>query len=837
MSAEAPPLALADLLKQYRSEARLSQEELAERARLNVRTVSDIECGVAKAPRAITLSLLAEALALDAGAVARLRAAAGRRGSSVAGVAAAPSVAGGAGERRGLPPAVELIGRAGDIAAACALVRERAARLLTFVGPPGVGKTSLALRVAADLEPAFAGGAVLVELAPLADPALVPTKIAIALGVHGVPGEPLRQTLQRALNERATLLVLDNFEHLLPAAAIVGELLASAPELTIAVTSRTPLRVAGEHEVAVRALAVPEASRTYAPPEVARLPAVGLLVERARATKRDFSLTADNAGAVAELCRALDGIPLAIELVAPRLKFFSPAALAARLARRLPLLEADRADRPARHRTMRAALSWSFELLTASEQAVLRRCSIFRGRFSAEAARAVCIGIEAAPAVLTTLAVLVEHNLLHVHEHDGEPYFELPDLIREFAGEGLDARERDAAYEQLTAHCAIVAPLARLDQTPDDRRPIMDRLERESANFDVLLEWALASGRIELGLQLAYALWTFWYLHGSCAAGLAWCQALLSASERDPGSVPASLLSDAYRELLSLAVTSGDFELADRAATHALALKAQSGDRKGIAYISDVAGVIASQRGDYARAHALIAEGLRLRRELGHPNDIANSLQDLGHSVADSGDTERGRAYLEESLELYDRVAGSLGAGEALQILGVVAARNGDADAAERYSREALAIGERHGHAILIASAQRILARCAGARGDFDDALRLYRDALAAFESASFTEIPDVLDGLAEIAHATGRSRAAARLLGGGAALRTRMQKTIVPADRASYERVVAAVSATLRPHVFDAEWTIGQTLSYAGLRSEAKGLIAGESVPKAPAP
>jgi tetratricopeptide (TPR) repeat protein len=365
----------------------------------------------------------------------------------------------------------------------------------------------------------------------------------------------------------------------------------------------------------------------------------------------------------------------------------------------------------------------------------------------------------------------------------------------------------------------------------------MDRLERESANFDVLLEWALASGRIELGLQLAYALWTFWYLHGSCAAGLAWCQALLSASERDPGSVPASLLSDAYRELLSLAVTSGDFELADRAATHALALKAQSGDRKGIAYISDVAGVIASQRGDYARAHALIAEGLRLRRELGHLNDIANSLQDLGHSVADSGDTERGRAYLEESLELYDRVAGSLGAGEALQILGVVAARNGDADAAERYSREALAIGERHGHAILIASAQRILARCAGARGDFDDALRLYRDALAAFESASFTEIPDVLDGLAEIAHATGRSRAAARLLGGGAALRTRMQKTIVPADRASYERVVAAVSATLRPHVFDAEWTIGQTLSYAGLRSEAKGLIAGESVPKAPAP
>jgi non-specific serine/threonine protein kinase len=530
---------------------------------------------------------------------------------------------------------------------------------------------------------------------------------------------------------------------------------------------------------------------------------------------RDFALTTENAAAVAELCRALDGIPLAVELAAPRLKIFSPAGLAARLQRRLPLLEGDQLDRPARHRTMRAALAWSYELLTPGEQSVLRRIAVFRGHFSAGGARAVALDAHAGEGVhvLPVLAVLVDHNLLRVDDAGAEPYFELPQLIREYAYEQLVATEGlDAVYLHLARYCLETAGLVRLAQAPAERRPIMDRLERESATFDVLLGWTLESGRIEFGLRITYALRVFWYLRGSCAEGLKWSSAFIAAAQREPGGLPAEVLANAYRQRMSLGVTAGDFDSAEHAATRALELTESTGDQTAMAFIFNVAGFIASQRGDYARARGLFEDGLRLRRDAGDAHDIGNSLRDLGRSLADSGDAEAGAALLEESLLFFQRVEGALGAGEALRILGVIAARRGDDERAERLAREALTFGAAHGHALR--------------RGADPEAARFFGHALAALERASFADIPEVLDGLAACAQARQRSRDAARLLGGAASLRARMKKQIVPADLAAYETLVAAVTNALSPYVFDAEWTIGGTLSYEELRSIAHTLI-----------
>ena len=371
------------LLRHHRLAAGLTQEALAERAGVSARGVQDLERGVRLAPRAETLRLLADALALDGAARAGLIAAAHPELISPPTARAVPL------RQAALPvPATPLVGREGDVAAACALLRRPEVRLLTLTGPGGVGKTRLALAVAAELAGDFADGVAWIELAPTRDPALVPAVLAGVLGVRESGERPLAELLALALADRQLLLVLDNLEHLLAAAPLLAQLLAVGPHLTLLTTSRVRLRLRGEQELPVLPLALPAATEIVQPPlaGLAGVAAVRLFVERAGEVHHEFALTPENAPAVAAICRRLDGLPLAIELAAARVKLLPPAALLARLERRLPLLTGGARDLPPRQQTMRDTIAWSYDLLSEPEQTLFRHLAVFTGGCTLEAA-------------------------------------------------------------------------------------------------------------------------------------------------------------------------------------------------------------------------------------------------------------------------------------------------------------------------------------------------------------------------------------------------------------------------------------------------------------------
>ncbi len=380
IAASPSPSPFGTLLRRLRRERGLTQEALADRAGISVRGVSDVERGVIQVPRRDTLETLATALALS-GEELRAFLAAAHRGPRAEPV---PSPL-----RPGLPvPPAPIVGRAREIAELRALLARTDILLVTLTGPGGVGKTRLALRVAAEVAPDFEG-VWFVSLAPVVDPDRVLSTIAAALGIReDRAGSPI-EAIRRVLGGRRTLLVLDNLEHLLPAAPLVGELLSASPELTVLATSRSPLHLRAERVTAVAPLALPASGRDGSPAEIARSPAVALFVQRAQAVKAYFRLTEENVAIVAEIVRRSDGLPLEIELESARTRVLPPAALLARLSDRLAVLTGGPRDLPDRLRTMRAAIAWTHDLLTPEEQVLFRRLAVFAGGFTLDGADAV----------------------------------------------------------------------------------------------------------------------------------------------------------------------------------------------------------------------------------------------------------------------------------------------------------------------------------------------------------------------------------------------------------------------------------------------------------------
>ncbi len=542
MTADVPhePPRFADLLRRRRLASGLTQEALAARAGISTRAVSDLERGLHAVPRRDTLALLCDALeragderatfAAAAHRVPRPRLASSTSLDPVTQRTTAGAVTRSS-QKDSLPvPLTPLFGRHAERTALDALMRNGGDRLVTLTGPGGVGKTRLALAVAEQLGDAFPDGRVFVDLAPLRDPALLVPQIAAALGVRETANRALAGAVHDFLRERRVLLVLDNFEHLLPGAPVVADLLAAAPRVNALVTSRAPLRVRGEREFPVPTLRLPAETGAHDLDRLAAAEAVAFLVDRAQAVQPEFALTVDNAAAVIGICRSLDGLPLALELAAARAKILPPQTLLARLGARLPLLTGGARDAPERQRTLRRAIAWSDDLLDPQARQLFHRLGVFVGGWTLEAAEAVT-NVAGSLDVLEGVAALADLSLIRLDEGGPEPRYGMLETIREFAQERLAASGEDAAVRR--AHAAYFLGLAEAGKpnlNGAGQRAWLRRLEAEQPNFRAALEVLAASADHEAHQRLAANLGHFWWMRAHLAEGRAHLERALARS-------------------------------------------------------------------------------------------------------------------------------------------------------------------------------------------------------------------------------------------------------------------------------------------------------------------
>ncbi len=546
-------------------------------------------------------------------------------------------------------PRTSFIGRESELKQVAQLLG--GSRLLTIIGAPGAGKTRMALRAAIDGADEYPHGAFFIPLAAVAEPHLVVATIGRVLGLREVVGEPMLDSVKAFLRDRVALLILDNFEHLLPAASAVGELLDAAPSVRIVATSRAPLGISGEQVFLVPPLAVPPADSKPAPAAVEAYDAVALFVARARAADPDFALTTENSAAAAEITARLDGLPLAIELAAARIKVLTPGELRRRLEQRLALLTGGPADVAGRHRTMRDAIAWSYELLDPEHQALFRRIAIFQGGFTLDAASVVADLPEMA--TLDGVGLLVSGSLLHRPVHIGEARYGMLEIIREYALEKLASTAEGEETARRHAHYYLrlateVAPLL----TRDPQGVGVQRLEVEVDNLRAALRYAVDAGYPELGLNLAHHVWRFWQCSGRLTEGRHWVASLLEltgASEAARANGLTALAGLAYWQadydgaaanyaealelyraaqdacnvadtLFSLSITAtwnGDLETGGRLADAARSAFEKLGSAEGIARVATAQGFVQLRRGDYAGAHASYSEGLEIATQLG----------------------------------------------------------------------------------------------------------------------------------------------------------------------------------------------------------------------------
>jgi predicted ATPase/DNA-binding XRE family transcriptional regulator len=820
--------AFGELLRQYRRSAGMSQEELAEQATLSVRAISDLERGLKYRPRRDTVQLLANALALEGAAREEFQ----RLARSVRNlpVVTADDVA-----PENLPAPTPLtnlpneptpfIGREREIAALTAVLQQSRARLVTLTGPGGSGKTRLALEVAAAQLGTYPDGIFLVSLAPLTDPELVAPTLAAVLGIKGNEHESLPAAIRRGLREKHLLLVLDNFEHLLDAAPLVGDLVRGCPSLQILVTSRAILRLSAEHEFPVSPLTLPDLHQRQDLAHLSRYDAVALFVARARAVRPEFLLTEENAASVAAICHRLDGLPLALELAAVRIRLLPPPALLARLSRRLDLLTGGPHDLPNRQRTLRATMDWSYGLLGPEEQLLFARVSVFAGGCTLEAVEAVCRSAsDSTTAVLDRVASLVEKSLVR-QEGEEESRFVMLETIREYAAEKLE--EQGEAPEILRRHALYFMAFAEAIRPQLDgpgQVEGLDRLEREHNNLRAAVEWACVQGEVEVGLRLAIAS-EYLYMRGHGAEIAKWFETILALEARGDKQINASLRAEGLQLAAAYALWNrGDTSRSRELTEECIALIDELTDRRDIAYRLQGTGQILAAHGDYARASSLLERALPLFAELDDKAGLGVVLKDLGNVARQQGDTERLVQLFVESLRFSREVGNATVVAEVLGHLGLAARMLGDLDRARALHGEALELARQVGTAwvgvgvlISLATIEREAGALAEAETLLTEALELCREECDVIQLSV-----ESLEGMAGVAAARGRAEGAAVLFGAVHALRERIGTPMPPVNRPAYERDLAAVRATLGVERFTRAWdegaamTADQALAYA---------------------
>jgi predicted ATPase/DNA-binding CsgD family transcriptional regulator/transcriptional regulator with XRE-family HTH domain len=771
----------SEQLRQFRLRAGLSQEGLAERAGLTASGVGALELGTRKRPYPHTVGALADALQLTPPERVGFVEAAGRQrhlGATTAVADAADT------PMNFRVPQTAVIGRSHESAHLRELISSSDGRLVTVTGVGGVGKTCLALRVAADARGDFADGVCRVELAPVADPALVAPTVATALGLSDVAEVHPLDAVVGFLEPRSLLLVLDNCEHLLDACAELAQrILVRCSRVRVLATSREALGIADELRMRLQPLSAPEPDEVVAADEMARYAAIQLFLERARRASPDFHLTGANAPIVAQVCSRVNGLPLALELAAARVRVLTVDQIAQRLDDALRLLTGGSRGAPSRQQTLMATLDWSRALLSDPEQAVFRRLAVFAGGCDLEAAESVCSGDGVGePDVLDELARLVDKSLIQVEHRAAGARYRLLEPVRQYALHCLTGRGEEAlARERHAGHYLTLAERAEPELHGPTQVAWQKRLDLERDNLRAALRWTQDFSQPHLTLRLAVALTPFWEQRGYLGEGRQWLSAAVAAQAS--GMAASPLEARAFVANGRLAHWQADLDTAAGFFERSLALYQDLGDDRGTAESIIWLGAVRRRQAAYAEAIPLLEDGLVRYRALGDDWGAAFALLGLGVAAAAQGELTQGRALLEESLRLYRAVEDPRYVAMVQTMLGgtLIKAREPD-QAAELLT--------------------------AGLAGHRDVGDRVF--------------VPHNLIQLARVAALTQRPAQAARWLGASEAQLEAQGASLAPVNRPTIEPIMAIVRGSLSEAEIKDAWSAGRRLSLEQVVAEA---------------
>jgi predicted ATPase/class 3 adenylate cyclase len=657
----------------------------------------------------------------------------------------------------------------------------QSAHMLTLIGPGGTGKTRLSIQAASELLDRYPDGVWFVELAPILDPLLVPHTTAIAIGLRDEPQRPVIETLCDHLREKKMLIILDNCEHLVDACArLANKILLATPNVRFLASSREALGIGGEVTYRVPSLGLPDVNHLPPVESLNQYTAVKLFIDRATSAIPTFTVTNDNAPALAQICSRLDGIPLAIELAAAKVRVLSVEQIAKRLDDRFRLLTGGSRTALEHHQTLRAAIDWGYNLLPPFEQVLFSRLSVFSGGWTLEAAEWVCEGgTVKSEDVLNLLEQLINKSLVIMEEIQGESRYHMLETIRQYANEKLVGS--DAQRGQHAAYFLILAETIEPSLEKPEPASWLDKLEREHNNLRAALRWAREKGQIELGLQLASALCLFWFMRSYLSEGLAQTGEFLSLSERTVN-----------------------------ATTRAKAL--------------DRAGMLARYQGDLHRAYELIAESLSLRRELGEHHGVADSLSNLGFVVLHQGDFTRARQLYSEALSIHRELDNQQGIADSLSHLALIAFYDGNYESAQEMDESSLAIWRGLGDQQGIAWALHRLGNVKLHQGEYSAARDLFKESLTISNDIGFKwGIVFAVEGFASIAAGAGQAERAVLLAGGTTALRQAIGVPLSAMAQADFERLLAPARKLLGEEAAKSIWSEGFGLKIEQIVAEAK--------------